>query len=179
MLLKDVLFIVALLLKSMYLRDENIDRTTWMQGDILVDFNCPMLIAEGESFKVIKKKKDIILLSQSCDLQLERDNNERFIFCPLIKETTLRNNLELEGVPKEHIKGRMSSFKGNKKIGLLYFPAKNDAEEDLFAVLTQITSLEGSVLSNVEVNTRLSDGGRHYLSDNLHTFFCRAIDLTR
>jgi len=162
----------------MYLDNEKIDTSLFMQGDIILGFDFPHVLFNNGIFNIDKKAENIILLSQSCDLQFGREQNETYLLCPLITEKQLNDTLKQKGQNANQIQNSLTNMKHNKKYELLYLPA-NVSMEDSFAVFNKTISLQATTLHNKKTNIRLSDSARHFLVDRLHNFLCRAYDPIR
>lgn len=162
----------------MYLDESSTDKSLFYQGDILLNFKFPKVSLINGIYSVTEKKENVILLSQTCDLQIGREGNDRIVLCPLHTEDQLRKLYLGTGISEEAIKGRINGLLGNKKIGMLHLP-KNDLIESSFANFARMTSLEIKSLHGLQPNLRLTDNARHFLVDRLQTFLCRAFDPTR
>lgn len=162
----------------MYVDESLLNKALFYQGDILLDFNFPTVFLINNLYSVTEKRKNVILLSQTCDLQIGREGNDRIIICPLDSENQLRMSYFNEGIPESSIEGRINGLRGNKKNGLFYLP-KNDLFENSYANFARMTSVEIRSLYKLQPNLRLEDSMRHFLVDRLHAFLCRAYDPTR
>jgi len=162
----------------MYIDDTKIDHSFILQGDIILNFKFPSIVLKEGKYELVERQENIILLSQSCDLQFNQKKNDRFILCPLRTETQIRESLNKEKISEESVNGRISNMKGNKKLDVIYLPANNSIE-DSFAIFPMMLSLQSEVLENNNISIRLNDVGRHFLADRLHMFLCRAFDPTK
>ncbi len=162
----------------MYL--EEIDTALFLQGDILLDFNFPHIVSNEDKtgYEVVHTKENIVLLSQSCDLQGGRPSNERFVCCPLRSETQIRAAYAEKGLDAARTNNSIASLKANKNLGFMYLPAK-ESLPDSFAVFDKIVSLELGIIAGITPAYRLNGDGRHFLADRLYMFLCRAFDPTR
>lgn len=163
---------------DMYLDESKVDKSLFYQGDILLDFNFPKVSLISGAYTMSQKRENVILLSQTCDLQTGREGNDRVILCPIHTESQLRRLYLNKGISEDSIKGRIGSLMGNKKIGMFYLP-KNSHFENSFANFGRMMSLEMKTLDNLQPDVRLEDSARHFLTDKIQAFLCRAIDPTR
>lgn len=162
----------------MYIPRDNIDTGVFYQGDVIFGFQFPNTSYSSGCFQLEEKNENIVLISQSCDLQVDRATNERVFICPLRSSARITENYQGQHLSEEIILGRLASMRGNKKGDIVFYPANGEIE-DSFVILSQALSVPINSLTGKIPQVRLSDRGRHYLAYRLQVLFGRAVDPTR
>lgn len=152
----------------------------FLQWDIVPNFSFPHIIDSLDwTFEVKHKNEYVILLNQSCDLVLDRNANDAFVFAPLILLSDLKKTLININVSESQMNNKVDSMKKNKSFSYIYLPYNEVIWDESFVVLSKITSLNIEYLKKYRSNVRLTDSWRHFLADRIHNYFCRAVDPTR
>ena len=162
----------------MYLEETRIDASHFLQGDIILNFDFPHIEKEGDNLITTVKRENIILLSQSCDLQ-NRPANNRFICCPLFNDEQLKESyLRKDNVSEVIASQRIENLKENKKFDLIYLPHTTKIR-DSFVFFPKLASIPIETLSGKAPDLRLSDRGRHFLAHRIQNYLGRAFDPTK
>lgn len=167
----------------MYVDQESIDRATLYQGDIISNFPFYLLdsgqpikknkagrfeLGEDDKkdralFAVEARKQNVMILSQTCDLQRRKN----VMICPIYN---LKEYIKDNAINKD----TASSIRERKIYYMFYLPQYKEFPESLADLQTIIyvprTKVEECAQQTI---VRLSDLGRHHLSWSLTAFFGR------
>jgi len=143
----------------MYLPSAMIDRTTFFQGDIVKNFPFLVVDQEGNQLSV---KKDIMLLSQTCDIQ----QRSQIIIAPIDPLEWVESN----ETKRQTIRARRTNY-------WFYLPQMDTVIQDSVVDLQMISYIPKQLVSP-HLSSKvlsLSDWGRHHLAWALSTYFGRPI----
>jgi hypothetical protein len=130
---------------------------------------------QEEQLVVNSKLNNIILLSQTCDLQ----RRESIMIAPVFDLSFLKQNLQEEGKNEQEINSQLGLLKNNKFEKqfhyYFYLPAFSGFPERYI----DFNLIQSIPRDNIKIEKRilsLSDKGRHWLSYKLNTFFGRPVE---
>ena len=128
-----------------------------------------------EQLIVNSRLTNIMLLSQSCDMQ----SREIIIIAPVYTVEFFSENLAREGNTEEQIRGKILTLKNIKferQFGYYYYlPASDDFLESY----VDFNFIQSIPRDNISIDNRalsLSDHSRHWLAYKLNNFFGRPVE---